>query len=786
MLLSGHQTLAREFPFLCSSFRKVSTFGTTTSYPTICAGGGTRQICGRNFSWTSKPFGCQKLPSNATSNFNSSLGSHSENQSLLSGIPASTLGFTERTDRRSFSTSVSLLAQAGHEELPENPDEDGGGWGGRGREDTGSRGSKHNTQVTDNGRVLKVNTKTEASEIWKMIRAEVAKLLRSEIKGEIKGEINGEKVGPIPAEPVVEKVLKDTLPEAPAESPFVLQSSYADDSIEELKQPEAPEDNFLKQEQFVEQSSYSFFGLDLEEQGSALNTASAMGIPDSSYHPDERASEVTESEAGGLLPREIFGSGISSPRRVSEKKQVEIDTHSTAFKTPVPEKKAEKVVVTKTKERKKVIDIEKTETVAEVEATPKPKPSKSLAEFAEPLSWTELPYAPLTYQITEQTLLKKFSLRESSPLRYWCYDLYTDSLGKRVNVHYCKTIKEFDEVAKLFLDDRILGFDLEWVPSNFSPSKSAKVNASLMQLANETDIALFHIAKVPGKVPDFELIPPNLRKVLESEDIMKTGVSVTGDAKRVSKFLGVHPAGIFELSDLWNLVHDVRTMAGSITRRLIALSRLTEECLYLPLDKSASRISNWAVELSNKQLQYAANDAYAAFRVFDALEEMRHGLKPTPRFPGCRIIPPQEPPSDNDYPIIEEEVEEYDYRPKRINLDGPEVEMASSWATSFLGALAGSGIEAKAQHPQLKVYSLWHDGKHSVEKIAELCRNPPLKETTVVMHILEAIQLENLPYDDRGLAELRKRIPKPFMHGKYHWVFSVPDKDAMNGDVYLS
>lgn len=105
---------------------------------------------------------------------------------------------------------------------------------------------------------------------------------------------------------------------------------------------------------------------------------------------------------------------------------------------------------------------------------------------------------------------------------------------------------------------------------------------------------------------------------------MKTGVSVTGiftfipsvipksaltlfhelgDAKRVSKFLGVHPAGIFELSDLWNLVYKVKTMGGSITRRLIALSRLTEECLYLPLDKSASRMSNWSVELNDKQVQ---------------------------------------------------------------------------------------------------------------------------------------------------------------------------------------
>ncbi|PWW78347.1 hypothetical protein C7212DRAFT_199449 [Tuber magnatum] len=822
-MLSGHQILARKFPFLRSSFRETSAFGTTASYPTISIGGGVRWIHGGNFNWTSKSLGRQKLLGNAAPTINSFLGPHSGNHCLLPGVTVSAFGFTERSTKRGFSTSTSLFAQAGHEELSENTDNTtlGNGEGRQGREDTGGRVSKHHTEATDhNRRVLKVSRKAGALEIWKMIRAELAKLLRSEVKE----EISVEKSSPTFAEPVVEKELKgppreipdkppfvekelkdppreipdkppfaerglkDPPREIPDISPFVLQSNYADDIVEDLKQPEVPENNPLEQVQFVEQSSYSFSGLDLqvEEQGSSPNTTSTMDIPGFSHRVDERASEVTKPETCGFSSREISGSGNSSPRRVSGKRQIEIDTHLTTVKTPVSEKRASKATVARTTERKGAVGIEKTETVAEVEATPKPKSSKSLVEFAEPLDWTELPYVPLTYHISEQTLLKKFSLRESSPLRYWRYDLYMSSAGEKINVHYCKTIEQFDQAAKLFLDDRILGFDLEWVPSNFSTSKSAKVNASLMQIANESNIALFHFARVSGRVPDFELVPPNLRRVLESKNIMKTGVSVTGDAKRVSKFLGVHPAGIFELSDLWNLVHDVRTMGGSITRRLIALSRLTEECLYLPLDKSASRISNWAIDLNNRQVQYAANDAYAALRVFDALEEIRHGLSPIPRFPGCRIIPPQEPPSDNDYPIVEEEVEEYDYKPKRINLDGPAVEMASSWATSFLGALAGSGIEAKAQHSQLKAYSLWHNGKHSVEKIAELCRNPPLKETTVVMHILEAIRLENLPYDNGRLAELRSRIPKPFMNGKYHWVFASPNKNGRSEDIYLS
>jgi len=366
-----------------------------------------------------------------------------------------------------------LLTHTGHKKLSENTDnttfKDGGG--GQGREDTGSLISKHNTEATDNnGRVLKVDRKKGPLGIWGMIRAEVARLLR----GEIKEEIKEEKVSPIPAEPLVEKELKDPPRETPDEAPFVLQSSYADGIVEDLKQPETPKNDSLKQEQFVEQGSYSSFGLDLEEQGPSPSTASTLGIPSPSCRADERASDIIESEASGPSSREIFGSGNCSPRKVSEKKKAEIGTHSTTIKTPISEKRAEKVVVAKTRERKRVIDTKKAEAVAEIEVTPKPKPSKSLVEFAEPLSWTEESYNTLTYHITEQTLLKKFSLKESSLSRYWCYDLYVSSTGEKVDIHYCKTIEEFDRVAELFLNDRVLGFDLEWLPSNYSASKSAK------------------------------------------------------------------------------------------------------------------------------------------------------------------------------------------------------------------------------------------------------------------------------------------------------------------------
>jgi hypothetical protein len=186
-----------------------------------------------------------------------------------------------------------------------------------------------------------------------------------------------------------------------------------------------------------------------------------------------------------------------------------------------------------------------------------------------------------------------------------------------------------ERVAPYFLKERVLGFDIEWKPYG----TSIQENASLIQLACEDRIALFHIALYDGATAE-ELLPPTLRKIIESPDIVKAGVAIKGDFKRLRDYLGVEAKGVFELSRLHNLVeHFNSDPKKSSSWRLYALAKQVHEHLQLPMYKGAVRESDWSKRLSYSQIQYAATDAYASLRIYDALEAKRKTLRPIPPRP---------------------------------------------------------------------------------------------------------------------------------------------------------
>lgn len=72
------------------------------------------------------------------------------------------------------------------------------------------------------------------------------------------------------------------------------------------------------------------------------------------------------------------------------------------------------------------------------------------------------PYTPLRYQIDAPSLLKKRKLKPQSINRYWSHQLY-ESNGESVEVHYCDTFEKANDIAKLFMKDNMIGFDMEWL-----------------------------------------------------------------------------------------------------------------------------------------------------------------------------------------------------------------------------------------------------------------------------------------------------------------------------------
>ena len=235
---------------------------------------------------------------------------------------------------------------------------------------------------------------------------------------------------------------------------------------------------------------------------------------------------------------------------------------------------------------------------------------------------------PLSYQLK----LPKPNPGQGAPrVRWWSHNLYFGPNDTPVQVLYSKTKEDSEKLAKQFLDEPILGFDMEW--PIFPKSDRLQEKIGLIQVACENKIALFHIGVHAGTTTD-EIIAPSLQKIIESESITKTGVAVLhADFKRLREFFGLKPQAAFELSHLHRLVHFGAHRPDLITTKMVKLAYQVETHLGFPLSKGPVRTSNWSRPLNQQQIDYAAADAYAGFMLFKRMNAKRLKMDPTPPLP---------------------------------------------------------------------------------------------------------------------------------------------------------
>ncbi|CAI6308230.1 unnamed protein product [Periconia digitata] len=237
--------------------------------------------------------------------------------------------------------------------------------------------------------------------------------------------------------------------------------------------------------------------------------------------------------------------------------------------------------------------------------------------------------APTSTDPTDGNLTYRM-IQPPKPALWWNHHLYQGPDGKSVEVLYSKTKQQSETIAQLFLDEPVVGFDMEW--PMFPKTERLQEKIGLIQVACEDKIALFHIGLHTGSCSD-QLIAPSLRKLIESQHIAKTGVNIRGaDFSRLSKHFGLKPRGAFELSHLYRLVN-FSNDPKHLTTKLVGLATQVENQLKLPLSKGPVRTSNWSRPLSQQQIDYAAADAYAGFMLFHTMNCQRMALDPTPPLP---------------------------------------------------------------------------------------------------------------------------------------------------------
>ncbi len=146
----------------------------------------------------------------------------------------------------------------------------------------------------------------------------------------------------------------------------------------------------------------------------------------------------------------------------------------------------------------------------------------------------------------------------------------------------------------------VLGFDTESKPTFVKGEVST--GPHLVQLSNDSTAYLFQI----GAQRWLEVLKP----LLESPAILKVGFGLADDIKRLRSKLGIDTANVLDLSSA--LRDGQRNPLGAKT----AVARFFGQ----RMQKSKKiTTTNWALPtLSDKQIQYAADDAHVALKVYRA------------------------------------------------------------------------------------------------------------------------------------------------------------------------
>jgi hypothetical protein len=239
-----------------------------------------------------------------------------------------------------------------------------------------------------------------------------------------------------------------------------------------------------------------------------------------------------------------------------------------------------------------------------------------------------------TYEISSNDKKNALIASRNSTASFWRYSLYKNAAGEMPTRHYCTTFEQTEAQVAKFLGEKVVGFDLEWEKFKSKPGEdSAKRCVSLVQIAAEDKVALFHLAVFRGGDSTEELMPPSLRAFLENPEIIKVGVNIGGDATRLRNCFGVEMQGNIELSHLYKLVTYGESNPAKVNRGLYALANQVKEVLHLPLAKGAVRTSSWSKRLNGQQTEYAASDAYAGLRLYYELERRRKAMESKPPRP---------------------------------------------------------------------------------------------------------------------------------------------------------
>lgn len=176
------------------------------------------------------------------------------------------------------------------------------------------------------------------------------------------------------------------------------------------------------------------------------------------------------------------------------------------------------------------------------------------------------------------------------------------------HIHLLRTREQFEFAEYELLAATHVGFDTETKPT--FTAGAVQTGPDLVQIATG-DHAFIVQANTPG-AKDF------LRAVIETDQIIKVGVGLASDRPGLQRRFGLQLGASIDVSFLLRQ-RGYKDAVGLKTAVAIVLGQR------LPKSKKTTT-SNWAApNLSEQQLQYAANDAHASLLIYLALAAQSPG-----------------------------------------------------------------------------------------------------------------------------------------------------------------
>jgi len=186
------------------------------------------------------------------------------------------------------------------------------------------------------------------------------------------------------------------------------------------------------------------------------------------------------------------------------------------------------------------------------------------------------------------------------------------------HIHVPASRAEFASATAKIMTAGIVGFDTESKPTFVTGDVSE--GPHVVQFALHDKAYLFQLHRADGH--------PFLIKLLQSEQVIKVGFGLRSDRRHIHAKLGVHFNAVVDLNTVFSMdgYHKemgVRAAVGLVLKQRFAKARHVTT-------------SNWSQpQLTPQQMLYAANDAYAALKVLEALNLSIEELPIMGLTPGC-------------------------------------------------------------------------------------------------------------------------------------------------------